>query len=119
MKNGTPHKPTLLWDGNCRFCRRWILRWQKLTGEQVDYRPCQEALQDFPQLSPGDCERSVFLILPDGQTFSAAHAVFQSLALAGKYPFLLRWYEKSALFRKLSEFTYSLVAGNRGWLPRF
>src|SRR5438045_4030351 len=29
MAMTAPDKPTLLWDGECGFCARWIRRWQK------------------------------------------------------------------------------------------
>lgn len=111
-------RPTLLWDGDCAFCAHWIERWKGWTGAAVDYRPYQEALDDFPEVREDDCRRAVQLVLPDGRVFAAAHAVFQTLALAGRGAGLVRLYERSGLFRWCTEATYRFVAHNRGWLPK-
>ena len=113
----TPDKPTLLWDGECGFCARWIRRWQKATGDAVEYRPYQEALSEFPQVSRADCAAAVQLILPDGLVFAAAHAVLQALALGGRAKRLLALYERCGIFRWCAETAYRFVAANRSWLP--
>jgi len=109
----------LLWDGDCRFCGAWIERWRKRTGEAVAYRPYQQAVRDFPQVSEAACERAVQLVLPDGRVFSAAHAVLRALAEAGRGRRLLALYEKFPPFRWAAEGAYRFVAANRSWLPRF
>lgn len=107
----------MLWDGECGFCARWIRRWQKITGDAVVYYPYQEVLSEFPQVSEADCKAAVQLILPDGRVLSAAHAVLQSLAVAGRAKRLLALYERSRLFRKWADAAYRFVAVNRNWLP--
>ncbi len=110
-------KPTMIWDGDCGFCFRWIQRWNKATGDAVVYRPYQEALDDFPQLQEEECKKAVQLVLPDGRVFKAAHAVLQSLAIGGRSGWMLKLYEHSAFFRWLTETAYRFVARNRSWLP--
>jgi len=110
--------PTMLWDGDCAFCRDWILRWQKITGGRVTYRPYQEALADFPQVGEEECRNAVQLVLPDGRVLSGAHAVLESLAIGGRHRWMLRCYVRSRGFRHLTEAMYRFVARNRNWLPR-
>ena len=112
-----PEKPTMLWDGDCGFCGRWIRRWKKLTGSAVDYRRYQDALEDFPQVREEDCRRAVQLVLPDGRVLSAAHAVLRALDAGGRFPFLHSTYQKSRIFRACAETAYRFVAANRSWLP--
>lgn len=112
-----PAKPTMLWDGDCGFCGRWIRRWNKLTGDAVDYRRYQNALDDFPQVREEDCRRAVQLVLPDGRVLSAAHAVLDALASGGRFRFLSIIYQKSGIFRVCAETAYRFVAANRSWLP--
>lgn len=112
-----PDKPTMLWDGECHFCRRWIERWQRMTRGHVQFRTYQEALPEFPQVSEDACRKAVQLITTDGRVYSAAHAVFKSLAEGGRYPWLLKWYESSRIFKRISEFFYRFTARNRSWLP--
>ncbi len=112
-----PDKPTLLWDGECGFCARWIRRWQKATGEAVEYRRYQEALAAFPQVSPEDCAAAVQLILPDGRVVAAAHAVLMALAIGGHARQVLALYERSEIFRRCADTAYRFVAAHRSWLP--
>jgi len=109
----TPAKPTLLWDGECGFCARWVRRWQKATGDAIDYRPYQEALAEFPQVRAADCVKAVQLVLPDGTVLSGAHAVFQTLAFGGRARWLLWLYQRSRWFRWWAEAAYRFVAANR------
>lgn len=117
MAMTAPTKPTLLWDGECGFCSRWIRRWQNATGDAVEYYPYQEVLSEFPQVSKADCATAVQLVLPDGRVFSAAHAVLRVLALGGRIRWLLALYERSGLFRWCADIAYRFVAKNRSWLP--
>lgn len=112
-----PDKPTMLWDGDCGFCGRWIRRWSALTGDAVDYRRYQDALEDFPQVREDDCRRAVQLVLPDGRVLSAAHAALHALAAGGRFRFLSNLYQKSGIFRACAEAAYRFVAANRSWLP--
>ena len=118
METTLPSKPTLLWDGDCRFCGHWIRRWERLVGDSVDYQTYQDALPGFPQVSEAECRKAVQLVLPDGRVLSAAHAVLTSLALGGRAGRLLTWYERSPCFRRCAEAAYRFVAANRSWLPR-
>src|SRR5512141_423203 len=77
-----PPRPLLIFDGDCGFCRRWILRWNSLTGDRVDYASSDEAGPRFPEISAEDFRRSVQLVLPDGRVFSGAEAVLLSLSFA-------------------------------------
>lgn len=113
-----PHKPTMLWDGDCGFCFRWIRRWQKITGDAVEYYPYREKLSELPQVSEADCKVAVQLVLPDGRVLSAAHAVLQSLSIAGRAKRLLALYERSRFFRGWAEGVYRFVAVNRFWLSK-
>jgi predicted DCC family thiol-disulfide oxidoreductase YuxK len=108
-----PAKPTLLWDGECGFCARWVRRWQKATGDAVDYRPYQEALAEFPQVRAADGVKAVQLVLPNGTVLSGAHAVFQTLACGGRARWLLWLYQRCRPFRFSAEAVYRFVAANR------
>lgn len=112
----TPAKPTLLWDGECGFCARWVRLWQKATGEAVDYRPYQEARVEFPQLRAADCAKAVQLILPDGTVLQGAHALFQALTFGGHTRWMLWLYQRCRFFRLCSEAVYRFIAANRSKL---
>ena len=63
MERRAPSKPRLLYDGDCRFCAYWVRYWQRLTGSKVEYRPYQEVLSEYPDLTAQECRRAVQLIL--------------------------------------------------------
>ena len=119
MNEDPGNLPTLLFDGDCGFCRRWIRKWNKLTGDRVLYAPYQQAIARYPQCTEQQCAAAVQLIMPDGAVFSGAHAVFRALDLGGRYRWLLRMYERRPLFAALAERLYQLVARHRTFVSKF
>ena len=103
----------MLYDGDCRFCRRWIGRWRKITAGHVDYEPYQEALSAYPQVTEKQCKEAVQLVMPDGSVISGAQAVFKALPLGGRCSFLSLLYDKLPLFGRLSELFYRFVVHHR------
>lgn len=95
-------KPTLVYDGDCGFCKRWVVRWKCMTGDAVSYEPAEGAIE------------AVRFIDANGTRTEAAEAVFKSLEHAC-WP----WKAGSAAYRRLpgfaaaSEAVYGLVARNR------
>lgn len=118
-----PAKPLLVYDGDCRFCTLWIKRWQQITGDRVVYLPAQEpnVAVRFPEIPREQFETAVQLIEPTGVVFSGARAAFGALANNPSWGWLLRCYESSPLFARLTEGSYRLVANHRtlfSWLTR-
>ncbi|MBI3415309.1 MAG: DUF393 domain-containing protein [Verrucomicrobia bacterium] len=113
-----PARPLMILDGDCGFCGRWIARWKKSTGEQVDYVPFQDSsvAARFPELPRRDFENSVHLLETDGRVSRGAQAVLRSLALAAKFKWLLWLYENFPGFASISEWAYRRVANNRALL---
>ena len=105
--------PTLLFDGDCGFCRLWVEYWRRLTGSQVEYAPFQEAASRFPDTPRENFARAVHLALPDGQMLSGAHAVFRTMAFAPGTPKLLRMYRHVPGFAPLAEWAYRFIAARR------
>jgi len=106
------NKPVLIFDGDCGFCRRWVMHWQTLTADRVLYLSFQEAAGQFPIIPPEDFQKAVQLVEPDGQRSSAAEAVFRVMSYAG-YPFWSFAYQKILGFSRITEFLYGIVAGHR------
>src|SRR5512146_1444961 len=65
-------KPLMIFDGDCRFCRRWIGRWRELTGESVEYEPYQSASERFPEIPPEVFARAVQFVEPGGRRSQGA-----------------------------------------------
>jgi predicted DCC family thiol-disulfide oxidoreductase YuxK len=110
-------KPLLIFDGDCGFCRVWIVRCQTITGDRLQYAPQQEVGARFPEITPNDFAHAVYLIEPDGRQSRAAEAVFRSLSYGD-----LRWplwvYEHVPGAKTISEALYRQVATHRPFLSR-
>ncbi len=113
---GTPatsSRPVLIWDGDCGFCGYWALYWKKLTGDRVDYKTYQEVRADYPEIPPGDFQRAVQFIAPDGHRASAAEASFLTLSQAPGKRIWLAFYRKLPGFAAISEAAYAFIAAHR------
>jgi len=116
-------RPLLVYDGNCGFCKRWVARWQRVTGDRVAYAPSQEAALRVPDIPESAFAEAVHLIEPDGRRSRGAEAVFRALAYAPRRRGWLWAYRHVPGFRGLTEWCYRLVAGHRpafsrltGWI---
>jgi lipase maturation factor 1 len=115
-----PSKPLLVYDGDCHFCKRWIARWQRKTGDAISYVPFQDesVAARFPEIPREDYEHAVRLILPDGTVCGGAQAAFRSLAEAGQERWLYRLYHDFPFFADLAELLYEEVAMHRSFLSK-
>ncbi len=109
-----PKKPLVIFDGDCGFCRYWILRWQRLTGDAADYLPQQEPRigKEFPELDPSALQESVHFITTDGTVYRGAEAVFRLYASAGRN-LPLGLHQKLPGAKAVCEFGYRNVATHR------
>jgi len=114
-----PPQPVLVYDGDCDFCRYWMLRWRARTGKRVRYLAFQndEVARLFPSLMTNTIRQAVHFIETDGRVYRAAHAVLRLRTYGGKTA-LLRLYEQVPGMRWLSETVYCLIARCRGHLYR-
>lgn len=111
-----PGKPLLIWDGKCGFCHYWAIRWERMTGDAVEYRPHTQMLEHIPDIPAKEFKQSVKFIEPDGRVYHAAEAAYKSLSYAGRWKVLYRMYRGSRLFRWMSESIYRYVARHRPFL---
>jgi predicted DCC family thiol-disulfide oxidoreductase YuxK len=116
MRVGSPPVRTvLIFDGECGFCRRWVRRWRRASGDRVEYLPFQDArvAERFRDIPLASLEQAVHLVEPDGRVSSGAEAAFRLFRCAGVRRWPLRLYEASPLFAKSAECFYRVVAKHR------
>lgn len=113
-----PVRPLLVWDGDCRFCERWVRRLEKRVGPTLDTAPYQEVATRFPEVGEGAFAEAVHLIEPDGRVTRGAEAAFRSVKDVRGWSLGWRCYRRCGLFRRVSEALYRWVARNRGWLSK-
>lgn len=112
------NKPTLIYDGDCAFCLKWINRWRTLTKDKVAYKPFQEVASRFPQIPNDAFKTAVHLIEPDGRVSKGAEAVFRTLQYAPEKKWLAGAYDKIPLVAPATEWVYRRVANNRALISR-
>jgi predicted DCC family thiol-disulfide oxidoreductase YuxK len=113
MTDGRRAVPVMIYDGDCPFCRRWIRRGRRLTGNAVEYAPYQEVLDRFPQISRKSAAAAVQLVVPGGEVLSGAAAVCRTLRDVRGWGWAHRAYGKVPGFRPIAEMLYRLVARSR------
>jgi predicted DCC family thiol-disulfide oxidoreductase YuxK len=110
-----PAKPLLIYDGDCNFCKFWILRWQRFTRGRVEYLASEDArvAEQFPELPRERFDESVQFIETDGRVYGGAEAVFRSLNY-GPAGGVASWvYEGLPGFAAVAEGLYRFVAKRR------
>ena len=111
--SGTSIKPQMVYDGDCRFCRLWIRRWQRTTGDNIDFVPYRDAADRHPEIALKSFRRAVHLFEPDGRTFIGAHAVLRALSVGAGRHWPLRAYERVPGVAPLTEACYWIIARSR------
>jgi len=114
-------RPLVVFDGKCGFCRLWIDYWRQLTRDRAIYLPFQELHEKYPNAPREDYASAVYLILPSGEIFFAAHAVYELLADCCDKKWPLNAYSKVPFFAAGSELGYRIIARHRDlghWITR-
>lgn len=110
----------MIYDGDCRFCTRWIERWKTITGDRVEYRRSQDG--EVPGVPAEACANSVQFVGTDGVRSERARAVFDALATTRSYGRALAWAHRHMPgFERATDAAYNVVARNRmafSWLTR-
>jgi predicted DCC family thiol-disulfide oxidoreductase YuxK len=105
----------MIYDGNCNFCKFWIVRWQEATAGSVDYLPSQDArvAEQFPELPRERLDAAVQLIETDGTVFAGAEAVFRALAHQPRFRWPLWLYQNVPGVAPATEAAYEIIAAQR------
>jgi lipase maturation factor 1 len=113
--NDLLNRPTLVFDGECSFCRVWIERWRQLTGDRVLYTSYQEIGTSFPDLPQKDFASAVSLFVPGGEVRSGAHAVFSLLDLLPGKRWMLWLYLHIPGLALVANLVYRVIARHRSF----
>jgi predicted DCC family thiol-disulfide oxidoreductase YuxK len=111
--------PTLIYDGDCVFCTRWVNRIQATTGDRVRCSPYHEVAHEFPHIEEDAFTEAVHWVEPSGEIARGADAAFRFLSFAGVTGRLGRWaYDHLPGFAPVTEFGYRVIATNRERVSR-
>ena len=118
LSRSTPpaERPLLIYDGDCRFCFRWIVRWQRTFNDKVDVAPFQLVAGHFAEDLPIECFQSAIrLIEPDGKVYAGAEAVFRALNYGSGGSKAYWCYRHLPGFGLCARAAYQVVAAHRGF----
>jgi lipase maturation factor 1 len=113
MAEASDDRPVMLYDGKCAFCRRWVGRWQSMTGDAVRYEPFQEVGEKIAGIDALDLGRAVHLVESDGSISRGAKAVFRALEIGGSNRWLKWAYERVDGFKGAADAIYGTVSAHR------
>jgi len=110
-------KPVFIWDGECGFCKFWVVRLKLHTGNQIDYRTYQDIANLFPDIPLKEFKKASRLIEVDGSVYSGPDSLYQSLEFvdANSIPWH-KFYKNYKRFTKLSDHGYNYITKNRPFL---
>lgn len=109
---GNSSNATLVYDGECSFCRLWVGYWKALTGEKVDYVPYRDALSAHPEISESDFRGAVHLFQGDRKT-TGAEAVAELMAYAPGHAWLLWVFRNIPGVAAIAAWKYRFIAARR------
>ena len=104
-------KPRLVYDGDCAFCRYTVEYAASVTSDAVEYRPYQEVMAGYPDISEAEFAASIQLFA-DGERYQRANAAFRTLAIGG-VGFWDLLYRRLPGFAAVSDALYDWVARHR------
>jgi predicted DCC family thiol-disulfide oxidoreductase YuxK len=108
-----PSQALFIWDGECGFCKYWIIIWKSKTTN-LNYKTFQEVSDEFPDIPLKEFKKASRLIEIDGSVFSGPDSAYRTFWYFEKtQKHWHRWYQQSSLFRQLSDHGYNFIAKNR------
>ncbi len=90
----------------------WVVYWNGLTGDRVEYAPWQSAADRLPDVPRADFQKAVQYI-ENGKRYSGAEAVFHLLTSVPGWRWTLWLYQSVPGLAALTEWLYAFVAGHR------
>jgi predicted DCC family thiol-disulfide oxidoreductase YuxK len=105
--------PTLLFDGDCGFCRVQARRAVRLAGPRVHVVPYDQ--RSYPQVDAAEARAALQFLAPDGERHAGADAIVAFWRHAQP-----RWAFLSALYRlpgvrAIAVRIYARIARRRRW----
>ncbi|GEQ87140.1 hypothetical protein ULMS_26480 [Patiriisocius marinistellae] len=109
-------KPVLVWDGDCGFCKYWVIRWKLHTGISINYIPYQQIAHKFKDIPLKEFKKASRFIDTDGFIYSGPDSAYKTLSFKNGKSHLHNWYHKYKWFTWLSDFGYNTIAKNRSFM---
>ncbi len=108
-------RSTLVYDGDCSFCRRWvdrIARGDRSGTFEFVARQTEGLTERFPKLIEGDFNTGMRLITPDGTVHVGADAAYQIVRRLG-YVRRIAWLYHVPGIHWITRTGYAWIAAHR------
>ncbi len=120
MTTVLPGKSTLVYDGNCSFCRRWVARIARMDSKgelELVARQTAGLIERFAKLGEDDFNTGMRLITPDATVHVGADAAYE-IARRLRYWRRIAWLYHVPGIHQLTRTVYAWIAANRQSLGR-
>jgi predicted DCC family thiol-disulfide oxidoreductase YuxK len=108
-------RPTVLYDGHCRFCTHQVRNLERLAGkghfEKVSFQE-PGVLEGFPGLTHEQCMRAMQLVLADGRVYTGMAAAARAVTLRG-WTGSFAWLYYVPVLKQILDGIYWIIARNR------
>lgn len=119
-RNAAHGRSTLVYDGDCSFCRRWVARIAHRDSHgtfEFVARQTEGLTERFPKLAEGDFNTGMRLITPDDTIHVGADAAYQ-IARRLTYWRKIAWLYHVPGIHGCTQSVYAWIAANRQSLGR-
>lgn len=106
----------MVFDGQCGFCKYWVIRWKKMSADKIDFQPYQKVSSSFQDIEQKHFKEAVRYIDLNGKIYSGPAAAYYTYYIRDKVKFLFLWYENKTWFRKQNDLIYQWIADNRSFV---
>ena len=107
------HRPVLIYDGECGFCRLWVRRLRQLVHNAPRCEPFQTAPLEQLGVSREECTLAVQYVDRRGRVSGGSDAVARLFIGAGSLWFVPGWLLLVPGVRQVAQVSYRWVARNR------
>lgn len=109
-------KPMMVYDGECGFCKYWVIRWKKMSEDKINFQPFQNVYDRFTDIDKEHFKQAVRYIDLNGNIYSGPGAAYYTYFKRNKVKYLFKWYQEKIWFRKLNDKLYQFIAVNRSFI---
>ena len=111
-------KQTLIYDGECGFCKVCVRACKALLGDRVECVPFQDSPVSAEGIAREDLRKAVHVVDGNGEVFKGSDAVYRVLAL--RVELAVFWFlaQRSSFFSQTSQRIYAYVAAHRRLFSR-
>ncbi len=109
--------PLLIWDGECGFCKYWIMFLKNKISNKVKFETYQNAASNFEDIPLIEFKKASRFIDSDGNVFSGPDSLYKALTFSeNKYFDWHLLYKQNNAFRIVSDYGYNFIAKNRSFM---